>query len=130
MEEIITLRKYLQEHRYDEALLIALELEDMSRDDKINRIASYAEILLLHVIKQDAERRTTRSWDLSVGNALAQISRTNKRRKAGGYYLDNDELREALNEAYYSALLQASGEAFEGQFTSKNLLYVLIRVRF
>lgn len=121
MEEIITLRRYLEEHRYDEALHIAIELEDMARDDKIIRIGSFAEILLIHLIKRAAEQRTTRSWDDSIDHAIEQICRHNKRREAGGYYLRPDELQVAIREVYPSALRRAAREAFEGQFSPQQI---------
>jgi hypothetical protein len=121
MEEIMALRRYLEERRYDEALHIAIELEDMARDDKIIRIGSFAEILLIHLIKRAAEGRTTRSWDDSIDHAIEQICRYNKRRESGGYYLRPDELQAAVREVYPSALRRAAREAFEGQFSPQQL---------
>ena len=57
MEELWELRKNIEEQRYPEALLLIGELEEMSKDDKLNKIYSYAVILLLHLIKQKAEHR-------------------------------------------------------------------------
>jgi hypothetical protein len=69
----------------------------------------------LHLIKQQAEKRSTRSWEVSIHNAVRQINRINKRRKAGGYYLTLDELGEAVDEVYDDALGLASLETFEGR---------------
>ncbi len=44
----------------------------MSKEDKIHKIRSYAIILLIHLIKQEAEQRTTRSWDCSIYSAREQ----------------------------------------------------------
>jgi hypothetical protein len=66
MEELLELRSYIEQQRYPEALNLIAELEEMSREDKINKIRSFAVILLLHLIKQEAEKRTTRSWDVSI----------------------------------------------------------------
>ena len=41
------------------------DLEEMGRKSIIKTIRSYAVILLLHLIKQQAEKRTTCSWDVS-----------------------------------------------------------------
>ena len=114
MEEIITLRQYLEDGRYDDALSLATELEEMSRDDKVNKIRSYARILLLHLIKQAAEKRTTRSWEVSIRNAAREVAYVNQRRSSGGSYLEEAELREIIAEAYQSALENASLEAFGG----------------
>ena len=121
MEELVELRRYIEQQRYAEALDLIAEMEEMSREDKVNKIYSFAEILLLHLIKQRAEQRTTRSWDLSIRNATRQIARVNKRYKSGGMYLSEAELCEVLTEAYQPALERAALEAFEGRYDDVEL---------
>ena len=121
MEELMEMRELLEAGRYTDALVLLGEMEEMAKDDKINKIESQLQILLLHLIKQYAEQRSTRSWDVSIRNAAGAVFRSNKRRKAGGYYLTPIELREAIAEIYDSALLKASLEAFEGQYTAQQL---------
>ena len=96
MEELLELKQLLQQGKIDEALLIVDELEEMSLSDKINKIDSYGVILLIHLIKQNAESRSTRSWQLSIENAVREINKINKRRKASGYYLSEAELLDIL----------------------------------
>ena len=115
MEELITLRKYIEEKDYTKALELVGELEEMSKEDKLNKIYSYTVILLVHLIKQQAEKRTTRSWDVSINNSIREIKRTNKRRKSGGYYASEDELIETIDEAFEAAIERAALEAFEGR---------------
>ncbi len=115
------LRSYIEQQRYPEALDLIAELEEMSREDKINKIRSFAVILLLHLIKQEAEKRTTRSWDISIWNASREIQYINQRRKAGGLYLTPPELSEVIAEAYPSALRRASLEVFEGRYDDREL---------
>ncbi|MHC5833794.1 MAG: DUF29 family protein, partial [Nostoc sp.] len=88
--------------------------EEMSREDKLNKIYSYAVILLLHLIKQEAEKRSTRSWEFSIYNASKEIKRVNKRRKSGGCYANEEELKEILTDAFDTALKKAALEALEG----------------
>src|SRR5262249_55751310 len=121
MEELLELRRYIEQQRYAEALDLIAEMEEMSREDKVNKISSFAEILLLHLIKQEAEQRTTRSWDLKIRNAVRQIARVNKRRKSGGTYLDEAELREIIAEVYQPALERAALETFEGRYDDQEL---------
>ena len=121
MEELLELRQYVEQQRYVEALDLIAEMEEMSREDKINKIYSLAEVLLLHLIKQAAEKRTTRSWDLSIRNAARQIQLVNRRRRAGGTYLTQLELSETLAEAYPAALGRAALEAFEGRYEEDEL---------
>lgn len=54
MEELFALKDLLLKGDISGALAIVEELEEMSRDDKINHIRSYGVILLLHLIKQQA----------------------------------------------------------------------------
>ena len=116
MEELLTLKSLLLKGDIQGALALADELEEMSRDDKISNIRSYAVILLLHLIKQQVESRTTRSWDVSIRNSVSAIQSKNKRRKAGGFYLEPEELRLALQEAYLAAINTASLEVEEGRY--------------
>lgn len=116
------IRQYIQEQRYEEALELVDELEEMSREDKINKIYSYAVILLLHLIKQAAEERTTRSWEFSIYNFTKAIKRTNNRSKSGGCYANEDELQEILNDAFDTAIKKATLEAFEGQYKENELI--------
>jgi hypothetical protein len=83
MEELIELRQYIEAHDYDKALELVTDLEEMSKDDKLNQIYSYGIVLLVHLIKQQAEKRSTRSWEFSIYNAIEGIQRVNRRRKEG-----------------------------------------------
>ncbi len=121
MEELMELKELLHQGKIAEALLLVEELEEMSKSDKLNKIFSYALILLLHLIKQAAEKRTTRSWQFSIRNSVKQIQRSNKRQKASGTYLTEDELLETLQDAYDLALERATLEAFEGRYDAREL---------
>jgi hypothetical protein len=116
MEELMELRSLVQRGDVQSALMLIDELEEMSKDDKINKIYSYAVVLLLHLIKQAAEQRSTSSWEVSIRNSIFSIQRTNKRRKSGGNYLSDRELREILEESYDLALDNARLEAFGGAY--------------
>ena len=121
MEELFTLKSLLLKGDVPGALAIVEELEEMSKNDIIDNIRSYAVILLLHLIKQQAENRTTRSWEVSIRNSVREIQRKNKRRKAAGYYLTSEELVETLEEAYLNAIDEASLEVEEGRYETEEL---------
>lgn len=121
MEEILELKQLLQQGKIDEALLIVDELEEMSLSDKVNKIDSYGVILLIHLIKQNAENRSIRSWKLSIENAVREINKINKRRKVSGYYLSKAELLDILEDAYEIAMEKAASEAFEGRYEAEEL---------
>ncbi|MCL1463564.1 DUF29 family protein [Argonema galeatum] len=121
MEELLTLKDLLLKGDIKGSLAIVEELEEMSKDDKINNIGSYAIILLLHLIKQQVENRTTRSWDVYIYNSASAIKKKNKRRKAGGFYLTLEELSLAIEEAYPDAIKAASLEVEEGLYDADTL---------
>ncbi|MCZ8241721.1 MAG: DUF29 family protein [Microcystis sp. LE19-131.1A] len=121
MEELLELKALLLKGDIKGSLAIVEELEDMSKNGIISTIRGYAVILLLHLIKQQAENRTTRSWDVSIRNSVREIQRQNKRRKAAGYYLSDEELTETLNDAYLNALDAASLEVELGRYQSEEI---------
>lgn len=122
MEELLELRRCIEEKDYNKALEIVGELEEMSKEDKLNKIYSFAVILLIHLIKQEVEKRTTRSWNVSIRNSVREITRVNKRKKSGGYYADDAELIEIINEAMPAAVDRASLEVREGLYESGDLI--------
>ncbi|MBD1841096.1 DUF29 family protein [Coleofasciculus sp. FACHB-64] len=121
MEELLDLKELLLKGDIQGSLAIVEELEEMSRNDIVKTIRSYAVILLLHLIKQQAESLTTRSWEVSIRNSVREIQRENKRRKAGGHYLAPEELVETLEEAYLNAIDEASLEVEEGRYEPEEL---------
>jgi hypothetical protein len=127
MEELLELKGFLLSGNISDALLLVEEMTEMNKDDKLNKISSFAKILLLHLIKRQAEGRTTRSWDASIENAVYEIQKTNRRRKAGGSYLTKEELREAISDAYRVALSGAAAESFGGCYTIAQLAAMVDR---
>ncbi len=121
MDELMELRTYIEAQRYDDALVLIGTMEEMAKDDKLNKIYSFSVVLLIHLIKQDAEKRTTRSWETSIALALLEIRRTNKCRNAGGYYASKQDIIEILAEAYTAALKKAASEVFEGRYEDDNI---------
>jgi hypothetical protein len=121
MEELLELKALLLKGDIKGSLAIVEELEDMSKNGIISTIRSYAVILLLHLIKQQAEKRTTRSWDVSIRNSVREIQRQNKRRNAAGYYLSDEELTDTLKDAYLNALDTASLEVEAGRYQSEQI---------
>jgi hypothetical protein len=121
MEELWELRRALEAGDLQAALAIVDEMEEMRRDDKIQKIASYMRILLVHKITQAVEGRSTKSWDVSIRHALRQIAAVNKRRSAGGRYLNEDDLSTLLAEVYDTALDWTSLEAHERIYSVEEL---------
>ena len=119
------LRKMVEEHDYVAALAIIDELDEMAKDDKINKVESFIHILLLHLIKEQAEKHTTTSWTRSIEVALRSIAKSNKRRSAGGYYLRPDELKDTIDESFSGAVQDAAYEAFGGAYSADQLLKMI-----
>jgi hypothetical protein len=113
MEEILELKKCLLNQKYDQALVIVEELEEMGRQDKINNLESFLVILLIHLIKIQVEKRVTRSWRTSIGNSLLAIQKRNKLGK-NSHYIKQVEWTEHILDCQFEALLTAAKEIFEG----------------
>lgn len=125
MEELLELKQLLLKGDIQSSLAIVEDLEEMGKKAIIKTIRSYAIILLLHLIKQQAENRTTRSWEVSIRNSIREIQWENKRRKAGGYYLNQEEILEILQEAYFNAINFASLEVDEGHYEPEELAEIV-----
>ena len=113
MEEILELKKCLLNQKYDQALIIVEELEEMGRQDKINNLESFLVILLLHLIKIQVEKRVTRSWKNSMINSLIAIQKRNRLGK-NSHYIKQQEWEQHIVECKVEALYAASKEIFEG----------------
>ena len=125
MEELEALRKMVEDHDYSAALALIDEMDEMAKDDKIVKIESFLKILLIHLIKKQAEKRTTKSWERSIRNAKDGVQSSNKRRNSKGFYLSEDDLQEAINEIFGKSLRDAADEAFEGDFSAKELAQMI-----
>jgi hypothetical protein len=113
MEEILELKQCLLNKKYDRALIIVEELEEMGRQDKINNLESFLVILLLHLIKIQVEKKVTRSWKASIANSLIAIQKRNKLGKKSNY-INQEEWHQHILDCKVEALLAASKEIFEG----------------
>ena len=114
MEELFELQAYIEQGRYAEALQLVEEMEEMAKDDKINKIYSFTVIMLLHLIKKHAEKRTTRSWEYSIWNASRQRRRVHTRRTSGGFSLSEQDMCEVRAEASPEACKRVALEACAG----------------
>ena len=125
MEELEALRKMVEAHDYSAALALIDEMDEMAKDDKIVKIESFLKILLIHLIKKQAEKRTTKSWERSIRNAKDGVQSSNKRRNSKGFYISEDNLQEAIDEIFDKSLRDAADEAFEGDFSAKELAQMI-----
>jgi hypothetical protein len=125
MEELYTLREMLLKGDISSALLIVEQLQEINRDQKISDMRPEAVTLLLTLIKQQIEGRGNRLGDLTMRNAVRAIITKNKRRKSNTYYLLDDDLRLAIEEAYVEAVDWAAMEIQEGRYQPEELSRLL-----
>lgn len=125
MEELLDLHEALVQRRYEDALEIVEEMTAMARKDIINKINSFVEVLLIHLIKCHAEQRTTHSWTTSIIAALAGIRRHNARDTQKGTYLDTQGFQEQIDEAWSLALRKASLEVFGGKYSPREFARIV-----
>lgn len=127
MEELFTLKELLFKGDVSGAIALVEDLEEMGHKGIFNNIRSYGVVLLLHLIKQQVESRTTRSWDVSIRNAVFEIRGLNERPKSRGNYLSEDEIRTALEKAYPQAISRAALEIRGGQYEDRELAAIVNR---
>ncbi|MGL5195416.1 MAG: hypothetical protein ACRC8Y_17685, partial [Chroococcales cyanobacterium] len=70
MEELLELKEKLLHGDIKGSLELVEELTEMGWKDIIKTIRSYAVILLINMIKQQVENRSTRSWEVSIRNSV------------------------------------------------------------
>ncbi|MFZ4665946.1 MAG: DUF29 family protein [Prochlorotrichaceae cyanobacterium] len=120
-QELFVLRSLLESGRYQEALSVVDELEDMSKQAILRNIESFLVRLMIHLIKYQVENRLTRSWFASITDSIIQISKLNLKGNKSSYYISQSEWRSFLEDALEEALLPASLEILDGALTADQL---------
>lgn len=111
------LRNCILQQRYDDALAIVDELEGMSKQAILRNIESFLKILLIHLIKNQIERRLTNSWAASIRNSLIEIKKLNLKENKKSYYINQDEWNSYIEEVIDSAIRDASVEVLNGVYS-------------
>ncbi len=127
MEELLELKELLLNGEVESALILVGDLEEMGKKGLANNIRSYAKILLLHLIKQQVEKCTTKSWDASIRNAVREIKELNARPKGKGVYLNFEELESAIASSMDTAIDKAALEAAEGIYDYRQIEQMIDR---
>jgi hypothetical protein len=110
MDELHTLKERLQLGDISGALSIVDELEEMSRNSIILNIESYMRVLLLHLIKKQAQAKTTTSWEISIRNSSRNIFNLNNRSSTRNPILKPEQLQAALESNFDESLQDAALE--------------------
>ncbi|WP_341528684.1 DUF29 family protein [Nostoc sp. UHCC 0302] len=129
-QELIDLRTSILEGRYADALAIVDELQGMSKQAILRNIQSYLNILLIHLIKNQVEKRLTGSWASSIRNSVREIKKMNLKEKEIDYYVNLDEWANLIvEEVIEDAIADASEEVLDGMYSQFQLSEIIDRTQ-
>ena len=114
IQELTELRQSIIEGRYQDALDIVDELEGIGKQAILRNLESFLVRLLIHLIKNQIEKRLTNSWAASISDSIRQIKKLNLKDNKKSWYIKQDEWFEYLEEAFEVAILEASIEVSGG----------------
>ncbi|MBD2495990.1 DUF29 family protein [Nostoc sp. FACHB-280] len=127
-QELTDLRNSILQGRYEDALAIVDELEGMSRQAILRNIQSYLKILLIHLIKNQVEKRLINSWSASIRNSVREIQKLNIKDNKKSYYVNQDEWESLIEEEVIEdAIADASLEVMNGTYNQFQLADVVNR---
>ncbi|MFN9402211.1 MAG: DUF29 family protein, partial [Dolichospermum sp.] len=124
-QELIDLRNSILEQRYSDALAIVDELEGMSKKAILRQIKSFLKVLLIHLIKNQIEKRLTNSWVASIRNSLIEIQDINLKENKKSYYINQNEWDSWLEDEIELAIADASLEVMSGKFKRQQISQML-----
>ncbi|BAZ80823.1 DUF29 family protein [Sphaerospermopsis kisseleviana CS-549] len=116
-QELIDLRNSILEQRYTDALAIVDELEGMSRQAIFRNIQSFLVRLIIHLIKNQIEKRLTNSWANSIRGSVREIKKINLQDNKTSYYVKIDEWQPILEDEFEEAIRDASEEVMNGIYS-------------
>ncbi|NEP58844.1 MAG: DUF29 domain-containing protein, partial [Symploca sp. SIO2G7] len=76
-QELLDLKLSILEGRYEDALELVDELEQMSKQAILRNIESFLIRLMVHLIKNQVEQRLTNSWVASISDSILRIQKLN-----------------------------------------------------
>jgi hypothetical protein len=120
-QELIDLRNSILEQRYTEALAIVDELEGMSRQPILRNIQAFVKVLLIHLIKNQIEKRLTNSWATSIRNSTSETEKLNLKENKKPYYFNQNEWFTYIQDEIERAIRDASVEVLNGVYTLSQL---------
>ncbi|MGB7412755.1 MAG: DUF29 family protein [Thermosynechococcaceae cyanobacterium] len=120
-QELLDLKLSIVERRYDDALELVDELEDMSKQAILRNIESFLVRLMVNLLKNEMEQRLTNSWVASISDSIVKIKKLNLKGNKISYYVNSDEWLPLLEEAVEVAIAPASVEILNGQLNALQL---------
>jgi hypothetical protein len=116
-QELIDLRNSILEQRYSDALAIVDELEGIDRQAILRNIQSFLLKLMIHLIKNQVEKRLTNSWANSIRSSIREIKKINLQDNKTSYYVKIDEWELMLEDEFEEAIREASAEVMNGVYS-------------
>ena len=116
-QELIDPRNSILEQRYTDALATVDELEGMSRQAIFRNIQSFLVRLIIHLIKNQIEKRLTNSWANSIRGSVREIKKINLQDNKTSYYVKIDEWQPILEDEFEEAIRDASEEVMNGIYS-------------
>ncbi|MGK7901063.1 MAG: DUF29 family protein [Hormoscilla sp.] len=120
-QELAELRTSILSGRYDEALMLVDELEEMSKKAILQKIYSFLVRMLIHLIKNQVEQRLTNSWAASIRDSVLKIQGLNLKDNKTSYYIKQEEWTDNLERAFKDAIYEASVEVSNGIYKPRQL---------
>ena len=124
-QELIDLRNSILEQRYTDALAIVDELEGMSRQAIFRNIQSFLVRLIIHLIKNQIEKRLTNSWANSIRGSVREIKKINLQDNKTSYYVKIDEWQPILEDEFEEAIRDASEEVMNAIYSPFQLTEIV-----
>ncbi|MBD2484104.1 DUF29 family protein [Planktothrix sp. FACHB-1365] len=121
VQELIDLKTFIIEGRYQDALGIIDELEGMGKQAILRNIESFLTRLMIHLIKNQIEQRLTNSWAASIAGSIVEIRKLNLKDNKTSYYINVGEWQPYLEESLELAIRPASQEVLNGQLSRAKL---------
>lgn len=94
----------------------------MSKQAILRQIQSFLNVLLIHLIKNQAEQRLTGSWVNSIRNSIREIKKANIKDNKTSYYINPNEWDSFIEEEVIEdAIAEAAEEVFNGAYSQFQL---------
>jgi hypothetical protein len=129
VQELIDLKQSVLEGRYEDALLLIDELENMSKQAILRNIESCLVRLIIHLIKNQLEQRLTNSWVASISDSIVQIKKLNLKDNKKSFYLKKEDWQLVIEEAIEQSIRPASVEVLQGSLKPLQISTRLDRVQ-
>ena len=126
-QELLDLRASILEGRLVDALEIVDELEGMSKQAILRNIESFLSRLLVHLIKNQVEKRLTNSWVASISDSIRQIQKLNLKDNKTSHYVKPDDWESMLEDEFDGAVDAASIEVRNGLYNPFQLAEIIDR---